>query len=111
MTSMTKSIDSGLPGSEPQSGVTESWIVEKDGEIAAEVKLAPGGKFKVTSSSGRKLGTYDSLAQVRHRLESFQDESLRERISKSTSLMLGGLLALIACSSVAIVGALFLLRP
>lgn len=111
MTSMTRSIYSGMPGPEPQSGLPESWIVEKDGQVAAEVRMTSGGKFKVTSIKGRKLGTFDSLAQVRHRLENFREESLRERIGKSTTLMFGGLIALIAAISIAVVGATFLFRP
>ncbi|MBX3086911.1 MAG: hypothetical protein KF742_00355 [Cryobacterium sp.] len=111
MTSMTRSISSGMPSPEPQSGLPQSWIVEKDGEVAAEVNLTSAGKFRVTSSNGRKLGTFDTLAQVRHRLESFQEETLRERIRKSTFLMFGGLFALIASIAIAIVGATFLLRP
>lgn len=116
MTSKLKSIPHEIPHTyfdRPlaiENSQSQDWIAERNGAPFARVRLDPTGRFRVTNMAGRRIGTFRSLAQVRHFLQDAQDRTLWQRITKSRAMVFVTLSTLVATVGLAAVGGALLLH-
>lgn len=85
------------------------WVAEYDGEVAGGIDRTARGRYRATNRRGRHIGTFRTLEEARHRLETDNGSTRIQRFDQSRSLLIVGLVAFLAAASAAGIGIVSLL--
>lgn len=96
-------------GSELEPTPANRWIAESEDGVVGAVERTSRGKYRATDSSGRKVGTFRTLTEARRQLAEKYDSTASQRMDQSRTLLITGLIVLIATTVIAIVGVVLLL--
>ncbi|WP_168627701.1 MULTISPECIES: hypothetical protein [unclassified Cryobacterium] len=109
MTTLTK--HSLVPYEHPNwvAVLPSRWVAEYDGEAAGTIDVTTTGRYRATDRRGHVVGTYRSLERAREKLIESNMATPLERLDRSKTLMVLGLLFGIAASTLAAFGLMSLI--